>query len=399
MGVIFLVIVMTSIGFGLVLPAFMFYAENLGGSPAAAAAIVATYSFGQMIATPIWGRLSDRFGRKPILVASLTGATLSYLGLAFAQDLWLLALARGFGGLMAGNFSAAMAYVTDITSTENRAKGMGVVGAGISLGFIVGPAIGGLLSGADAGSATLLGPGLAAAAMSAVTLLAVLIFLKESLPKAKRRSAADLENQPTFLAAFVRVMERPVVLRMVLIGFLFVGAQGMFETIFPLWAKGKFDWGPREVGYLFTWLGIVVGVVQGGLIGRLAKRFGEKQLLVFACVVYIAGLGTMAATLEVAIAMLGITFTAIAAALFNPSISSLVSQQAGEKERGLVLGVYQSATWLGRGLGPLASGVLFGSLGREAPLIAGVLLCIPCLWLAIVVRNRATAPAEGSAAH
>lgn len=391
MGVIFLVIVMTSIGFGLVLPAFMFYAENLGGSPAIATAIVATYSFGQMIATPIWGRLSDRFGRKPILIASLSGAAISYLGLAYAQELWMLALARGFGGLMAGNFSAAMAYVTDITSAENRARGMGVVGAGISLGFIVGPAIGGVLGGADASSATLLGPGLAAAAMTAATLLAVVFFLKESLPKEQRRSAAERREQPSFLGAFFRVMERPVVLRLVVIGFLFVGAQGMFETIFPLWAKGKFAWGPREVGYLFTWLGIVVGVVQGGLIGKLAQKFGEKQLLVFACLSYIGGLAMMAATGQVAIAMAGITLTAVAAALFNPSISSLVSQQAGDKERGLVLGVYQSATWLGRGLGPLAAGVLFGSLGREAPLVAGILLCLPCLWLAVVVRNRARA--------
>ena len=387
MLIIFLVIVLSAIGFGLVLPAFLFFAENLGGSPELATAIVATYSVGQMISTPIWGRLSDRFGRKPILMLSLVGASISYLGLAFATELWMLALARAFGGLMAGNFAAALAYVTDVTSAENRARGMGMVGAGMSIGFILGPAVGGFLSGDTAASASLLLPGLAAGLMCAVTAIATGLFLKESLTQEARQKLADAPKESQ-LRAIRRVVQRPVVSRMVLVGFLYIGITGMFETIFPLWSNARFDWGPQQVGLLFTYLGVLVAVIQGGLIGWLVRAFGEGRLVVTSAISYGTGLLIMAGTATWPMTIVGITFTAIGGALFNPSMSSLVSQQAGPQERGFVIGVFQSATWLGRSTGPLVAGLLFTRVGVDAPLVTGAVLFVPCLALMLIVLNR-----------
>jgi DHA1 family tetracycline resistance protein-like MFS transporter len=387
MAIIFLIIMMSAVGFGIVLPVFFFTALNLGGGPEIAAMIVATYSVGQMISTPIWGRLSDRYGRKPVLVISLVGAMLSYLGLALATDLWALSAARLLGGLMAGNFSTAMAYVSDVTSEENRAKGMGIVGAAFSLGFIGGPIIGGLLGGADAESASLYWPGIAAAAMAAVTLLASILFLKESLTPEQRQLAADQPAQSIWTATR-RVFERPVIFRMILVGLAFVFVTGMFETIFPLWANQKLTWGPLEVGQLFGYLGLTVAVVQGGLIGPLTRWFGEGPLVPTATVLYAVGLVIMAAAPTAGWVIFGITFTAVASSLFNPVMSSLVSRQAGPAERGMVLGVFQSATWLGRSLGPVASGVLFGQFGRDAPLLVGAVLMLPCLWLVFAFLKR-----------
>ena len=387
MAIIFLIIMMSAIGFGLVLPAFLFAAENLGGGPEIATMIVATYSVGQMISTPIWGRLSDRYGRKPVLVISLVGAMLSYIGLALATNLWMLGLARALGGLMAGNFSTAMAYVSDVTPEHLRAKGMGIVGAAFSLGFIVGPAIGGLLSGPDAATASLYWPGMAAAIMAGLTLVATLVFLKESLTPEQRQRAADQPHQSVWQAT-LRVFERPVIFRMILVGLAFVFVTGMFETIFPLWANQKLTWGPREVGWLFAYLGAIVAVVQGGLIGPLTRWFGEGPLVPTATVLYALGLVIMAAAPSSGWVLFGITFTAVASSLFNPAMSSLVSQQAGAEERGLVLGVFQSATWLGRSLGPVASGVLFGQFGREAPLLVGAVLMLPCLWVVFSFLKR-----------
>ena len=393
MLIIFIVIVLSSLGFGLVLPAFLFFAQNLGGSAEIATAIVVTYSIGQVISTPVWGRLSDRFGRKPILMFSLLGSSLSYVGMALATDLVTLAAARFLGGLMAGNFSAAMAYVADVTPEDKRAKGMGVVGAGISLGFIVGPALGGVLSGADAQSANLFLPGIAAAGMSLITFLAIALFLKESLSAEQRLKLADRHEHYSLGASLRRVIQRPVVLRMIVIGLLFIAVTGMFETIFPLWANAKFTWGPREVGFLFTYLGVIVGIVQGGLIGPLAARFGEGRLVAAATVSYALGLGIMAQSTVPAWTIFGITFTAIGSSLFNPSMSSLVSRQAGSEERGLVLGIYQSVSWVGRIVGPLAAGVLFGQVGREAPLLAGIVLLVPCLWVVTAIMRRTSAEA------
>ncbi|MDP7093398.1 MAG: MFS transporter, partial [Gammaproteobacteria bacterium] len=176
MAILFFVIMFSTMGFGLVLPPFLFVAQNLGASETLAAFIVSTFAMGQFIATPIWGRMSDRHGRKPILICTMLGSGLAYLAMAFADttgNIWLLLVARFLSGLMAGNFAAATAYVADITTSEKRAQGMGMVGGAISLGFMLGPGIGGLLSGSTAETASLFWPSIAATVASFITMLAI----------------------------------------------------------------------------------------------------------------------------------------------------------------------------------------------------------------------------------
>jgi MFS family permease len=387
MPILLLTIVMSGLGFGLVLPGFLFFAENLGASPAVATMIVGTYAVGQFLANMLWGPLSDRYGRKPMLLISMAGSAASYLTLALAQDLWVLGVARALNGIMSGNLAVAMAYVADVTPVEKRAQGMGYVGGAISLGFIMGPALGGLLGGADAASASLLLPGLVAAATSVITAVGTILFLKESLPVERRRRSGSGPSQGALQAAKT-VVSRPVLAQMVFVGFLVYFAMAQFETIFPLWSHARFAWGPREVGISFTYLGLLVGLTQGVLVGRLVPRFGEGRLVVTGLISYAIGLVIMIQAPSWQLMLFGITFTAMGGALFITTMSSMASKQAAEHERGLVLGVYQSGSWLGRAAGPPVSGLLFEHVSVNGPLVLAAFTMLPCLSLVAVILAR-----------
>ena len=387
MPILLTTIMLAGMGFGLVLPAFLFFAENLGASPAIATTIVGSYSLGQFIANPFWGRMSDRYGRKPVLLISTAGMFVCYLLMAFSENLWMLGASRFLTGIMGANVSVAMAYVTDVTPLEQRAKSMGWVGGAISLGFIIGPAFGGLLSGADADSATLLWPGIGAAVLCGVTLVAT-FFLRESLPPEKRSAATATDDQPSGFDAIRKVMRRPTVTRLIVIGFMIYMAAGFFESIMPLWSEARFAWGPRDIGLCFTYLGLVVAITQGYLVGKLAPRFGESRLVLAGVGAYCFGLLWMTQVPDWQLMMVGITFTAGGGAIAVTSMTSLVSRQAGEHERGLVLGVYNSASWMGRFLGPPLSGLLFQAIEVQAPLYFAALIMFACFWAVRALRSH-----------
>jgi MFS family permease len=376
MPILLATIVMSGLGFGLLLPGFLFVAERLGASPTMATTILAMYSVGQFVSTPVWGRLSDRYGRKPVLVGTMFGQVIANLLIAFSADLWMLALGRGLSGLMAG-LAPALAYVADVTPPEKRAQGMGSVGAAMSTGFMVGPALGGLMGGADAGSATLLWPGLLAGGIALLTAIGGLLFLKESLP-AEKRAVPHGPSRDGRRAA-LNVLRRPALAQFVVLGLLVYTAMAMFETIFPLWSNRQFAWGPREVGISFTYLSLVVGVSQGLLVGRLVPVLGESKIVLSALIAYAIGLVLMTQAPTWPLMMIGITLTAGGGAFFVTTMSSLVSRQADPGEQGLVLGTYQSASWLGRCIGPPISGLLFKHWGLHSPLLAAALLMLPCL--------------------
>ncbi len=401
MAILFFIIVLTGMGFGLVIPPFMFVAQNFGASPMVAAFIISTFAMGQFVATPIWGRLSDRYGRKPVLALTMLGSTLAYGLMALADmsgNLWLLLGSRLATGLMAGNFAVATAYVTDITPADQRAQGMGMVGGAISLGFMMGPAIGGLLSGSTAETASLFWPSVAAAGMSLITLAAIALFLVESLPEEERATADQrAESKANNEGSFRDILSRPILGLMVVMGFLVFFAVTNFETIFPLWADAGFDWGPREVGFCFMYLALIVMVTQMFIVGRIAPIFGEGKLLLAAVASYIFGLLFMATVPfnftppSWQVMMIGITFTSFGGAMFNTASTSWVSKQAGDTERGAVLGLFQSAGWGGRSIGPTVSGFLFQTLGPSAPLFAGALMMLPVLAIVSLIRRRAAA--------
>lgn len=419
MPILFCVIVFSSMGFGLVLPPFVFVAKNLGATEMLAGFIVSSFAMGQFLATPVWGKLSDKHGRKPILILTMIGSTLAYLLMAWADwsdSLWMLLGSRFLTGLMAGNFAAATAYVADITPPEKRAQGMGMVGGAVSIGFMSGPAIGGLLSGDTAATASLFGPAVAAASMSLLTMFAIIFFLPESLSPAQRAHAAEqraLMSQAG-KGSFVHILSRPVLAQMVLMGFLVFFAMTNFETTFPFWAQAGFAWGPKQVGFCFMYLGFIVMLTQMFITGRLVPIFGEGRLLMTAVCSYMFGLVWMAtvpfslasdvATITVSLGpvsltraelvmLFGITFTAFGGAMFNTASTSWVSKQAGEHERGAVLGLFQSAGWLGRSVGPTVSGFLFMTYGPNTPLFAGAMLMLPVFAIVMYIRRRHAADA------
>ena len=385
MPILFVIIFMDLVGFGLLLPLLPFYVQRVGAGPEIITLVLGLYSVGQFIAAPLWGRLSDRYGRKPVLALTSVGLAVSYVMLAYADSLPLLIASRLFGGVMAGNIAAAQAYISDITTAETRAKGMGVLGAAFGLGFIFGPAIGGVLGGRDVATADFTSPALAAAAITIIAALGVLLFLKESLLPAQR---AALKAQPKLpLAEKLRAtFSRRVLVMLVAASFLTITAWALFETVFGLWANAVFAYGPAQIGYVLTLMGVISVIVQGGAMGPLTRRFGERSLARAGVMLLVVG--------YIGIAMVGretplwvaCTVLALGSALFNPSLSSLVSFEAGEHERGAVLGVYQGATALGRVVGPAFSGLAFARLGQPAPFVLAAILVAPALLLLLLLR-------------
>jgi DHA1 family tetracycline resistance protein-like MFS transporter len=388
--VLLVTILLSGMGFGLILPGFPFVAEKLGVPHWAGPMVLGLYAIGQFIATPFWGRYSDRFGRKPLLIGSIAGGMVGHLICAFAPEPWTLAFGRLLTGLMGGNIPVAMAYASDMSPPEQRAKTLGIVGASLSLGFIVGPLIGGLLGGKDAASATLLWPGLAAASVCLLAITGAFFLLKESLPPEKRAAARPVGAPGGGIAAFQQVVRRPVLGQLLTVGFLAYLAMAAFETNFPFWAGDRFGWGPREIGLSFTYLAILVVTTQGLLIAPLVKRFGEKVLLITGLGSYVFGLLVMAQSPFWGLMLFGITFTTTGSALYMTTMNSLVSKQAGESERGLVIGTFNTASWLGRALGPGMIALLgLAGLGRDAPLYAAALLMLPCIAIMRGLRSRA----------
>ena len=378
---------LSTVGFGLVLPTFLFYAQNLGATTAIATVIIATYSMGQFIATPLWGRLSDRIGRKPVLLISIFCQSICFMALALAPNLWMLALARFMGGIVSGNISTAMAYVSDSTNEEKRAKWLGYIGASVSIGFMTGPAIGGLLGGQDASSASLFYPGIVAASIAFMTGIIAIFFLKESLKPEHRNPNTNKES--SLLKNWGLVFKRPVLAEIVLLGFLMMFVTGTFETIFPLWTEARFYWGPMQVGYSMTYIGLIVTLVQVLVVGRVVPLLGEANVIRLAFIGYFIGLFIMAQAPSWVVMMVGLTFSASSGATFGTAASSFVSKVAGDNEKGFVLGVYQSCGWLGRISGPLAVGVVFSAIGVNAPLYLGILVLIPCIIIISVVAKKA----------
>ncbi|MGL4563936.1 MAG: MFS transporter [Halioglobus sp.] len=381
MLIVFLVIVLDLIGFGIMVPILAYYVVQLGGGPELATFSMALYAIGMFVATPILGRLSDFYGRKPILMLSMVGAIIGYLMLGFAQSLWVVALARLLAGFMAGNISAAQAYITDITSEENRARGMGLIGAAFGLGFVIGPALGSYLAGDDFATANLRLPAMVSAGMAGAALLAIILLLPESLDPA-HKAAARARPPIGRLAALGALWDRPLIPHFLVGVLIYNTGAGLSEAIYPLWVRDTgIAAGPRDLMPLLLVSGIVLSLVQGGLIGPLTRAFGEHRLFQLGAVGFaLAMVATVVAGEQGSYygAMAALAFQSASAALVLTSMQSLVSQCAGPAERGMLLGIYSSAGTLGRIIGTVLTGVIFARIHIESPyaLTALVMLCL-----------------------
>jgi MFS transporter, DHA1 family, tetracycline resistance protein len=385
MTVLFLIVFIDLVGFGLVLPLLPFYGERFGASPDQVTLMMATYSLFQLIFSPLWGALSDRIGRRPVLMVSVAGSALSYLWLGVADALWMLFAARALAGAMAGNIAAAQAYIADVTTPENRSKGMGLIGAAFGLGFIFGPAIGGLLAGSDPDAMSISLPAFAGAGLSAIALLGTLIFLKESLPAERRQPGTA---RPSRLSLLAQAWRRPPLQRLLIVFFLMIFAFAGMETTFALWANRQVGWGPAQVGYLFAAVGVVGAVMQGTLAGPLTRRFGETRLLIAGCLLIAAGLAGLPLATQSLAVLPACLLLAAGFSLAQPSINSLISQQAGTYEVGGIMGVAQSIGSLARVLGPAFAGYLFAGLGHNAPYVAGAAIMAGVAAAVLLVRPQ-----------
>jgi DHA1 family tetracycline resistance protein-like MFS transporter len=388
MPVLFLIVLVDLIGFGLVIPLMPFYAERFAASPQEVTALMAVFSLMSMLTAPIWGRLSDRVGRRPVLMISMAAAALAYLWLAFADALWMLFAARALAGACAGNIAAANAYIADVTTPENRARGMGMIGAAFGLGFIIGPALGGVVAGNHLATADLRSPGLIACGLSLVAFLGVVFALKESLP-------AGLPARPrrSRIEALRQALGRKVLARLLTIFFLTILAFAGMEATFALWAMAQFGWGPAQIGYVFTYVGLLSAVMQGGLIGRLTARFGEEKLLVAGLASIAAGLLVIPLARDLPVLLVSVSFLALGMGAMQPSLNSLISRRAGVEEQGEVMGVAQSVASLSRVLGPLIAGILFAGLGRDSPFLCGMVLVVAAALIGWRLPPASPAPA------
>lgn len=357
--IIFITVFIDLIGFGMVIPILPFYAETapFNASPIEIGFLFAVYSLMQFFFSPLLGRLSDRFGRRPILFISLLGSAVGYFVIGFANTLFLVFLGRIIGGITGANISTAQAYIADVTTKENRARGMGLFGAAFGLGFILGPAIAGVLSKYGVHV-----PFYCAAVLSFVNAIALYFILPESLKPEMRR--ADKHTTSRLAAAFEALREKQFG-TINLIYFLLITAFSIMTYAFVLYTAFRFGYNAEQNGYLFGFVGLISVIGQGFLFAALARRFSEPTLSAAGCLV-------MAASLF-AIPFVGPAFGGLLAlllccmtlslgnAMASPALTSLVSKITSESEQGSRLGLMQSGASLARAIGPIIGGVLLNN--------------------------------------
>lgn len=387
--VLFLTVFIDLLGFGIILPILPLYAEQFGANPNEGTLLVAIYSLMQFLFAPLWGKFSDRYGRRPILLLTLLGSVIAYAGLGFANSLWILFIARSLAGIMAGNISTAQAYIADITTPANRARGMGIIGAAFGLGFILGPAIGGLLIGSDPNNANFHLPSLFAAGLSLLALLCALMLLPESL-NSETKAKIQVHRHRQRRLNLLQLSQRPQFGLLVGIYFFVTFAVAAMDSTLALWSKQQLNWGPQQTSYLFAFMGIVSTIIQGGLIGFLKKYFGEIKLLILGILGLGLGLLLIGFSQSLILLLLATTLVAWGISVSQPILNSLISQMTAPEEQGQILGIASSCSALARIGGPTWAGVSFMKFGSYAPFLSGSLVMLIALALSLRVTTSAS---------
>ncbi|MEI7705333.1 MAG: MFS transporter [Deltaproteobacteria bacterium] len=379
LGILFLVVFVDLLGFGMVIPVMPIYAEHLGASEAATGWLSTGYSLMQFVFAPLWGRLSDRIGRRPVLLVSIAMTAVAFLLYGVAGSFVVLLISRLFAGAATANIAIAQAYVADVTPPEGRARGMGMIGAAFGLGFVFGPAVGGLLAGWS-----LAAPGLAAAALSLVNLVAATILLPEP---AQHVAAARSRGR---VQALLDELRKPGIRRVLFIYLVVTLAFSAMEATYAFLAQRRFGLHERQVGWVFAYIGVIVVLVQGGLIGPLTRRFGEKRLLVVGSLLQGVALAALPFASGTAGLLLASAPLALGSGLATPSLMSLLSRFSRAEDQGGTLGIGQSASALGRIIGPLAGTMAFASW-PAGPYLGGAALMV----VGAVVGSTLAVPGKG----
>ena len=378
LGVIFLTVLIDLIGFGIVIPLLPFYALSYGASSSQVGLLVSSFSLMQFIFNPIWGRISDRVGRRPVILLSVFGSFLSYLIFAFAKSLEVLFISRMLAGLMGANIATAQAYIADITPPEERARGMGIVGAGFGIGFIVGPLIGGVLSRFGYNVPILFASGL--------SLLNFFLAYK-FLPEPQRHSR--LENRFSYGSSMLKIISDRLLVFLYFTFFVITFGISLNYVVFPLFTKDTFSFDASHNGLLFGYVGAIGVFTQGFLVGRISKKFEGEKILIFGTLFMGLGLIGMVLSLNFYQFFISVTFFTSGSGVTTPTVLSLISRRAKSEFQGLTLGLGQSLSSLARVLGPSTGGFLYGHLGHRAPFMLGALTMGLSFLLAVSVYNRA----------
>lgn len=356
---LFSIVVIDLIGFGIVIPVLPFYAESYGASATVLGMLLTSYAAMQFLFAPIWGRLSDRIGRRPVLIITILGSSFALLMLGMADSLFWLFVARILGGSFGANISVATAYVSDVTTDENRTRWMGMIGASFGIGFILGPAIGGLLAPYGYGV-----PMLFASALAFINFISACIILRE--PERHRTTEKPVAQMQLF--------KNHVVRHMCAINLLFTLAVTQLEAIFAYYMMDRFRYDAREVAYILVFLALIMAGIQGGAIRGLAKRFGEKNLMLVGVLLMALSYATMPWLPKVALFLIPLAIAAAGRGLVQPSMLSLVSSASSSQTRGSVMGVFQSSSSLARIIGPTVSGILYDRLFEIPFLFASAIM-------------------------
>ena len=373
---IFLIVFVDVLGFTIVIPLLPFYAEKYGGSPAVYGLLVTTYAICQLFSGPLLGRLSDHVGRKPLLLLSQAGTFVGFLILARAHSLAMIFLSRIIDGSTAGNLSLAQAYISDVTTPANRAKAFGLIGMSFGIGFLIGPGISGYLS--QFGYHY---PPLAAALASFASIMGTIFLLPTVKKEGEEHLTPKAKGQISLLQwkHYGKFFENKDLTRLLLQFFLFSFAFSMFIAGFALFAERRFTvggrpFGPREVGYLMAYSGLLGIFVQGGLLGRMVKAFGERRLVTLGFMFMAIGYAAMGFVHPIWLLMFVMIFSSIGTGVLRPAITSLITQCGGKGEQGTLMGLNQTLMSIASIVAPMLTGLLL-SAGLLIPwaLIAGAM--------------------------
>ena len=379
--IIFVTVFIDLLGFGIIIPLLPFYAQSYGANAFTIGLLGTVFSLMQFLVAPVVGRLSDRVGRRPVIIYGLLASAVAYVALALADSLALIFAARIVGGIAGGNIPTAQAYIADVTTPENRAKGMGLVGAAFGLGFVFGPAIGGVL--------TRFGPAMpmwCAGALCFLNFVAAVYLLPES------RRGSTTRVSLGRLDLFRRARRHPGLVRLLLVFFLVSAAFSGFEATFALFSERRFGFTAETIGYVFAFIGLILATVNGLLVGRVVPRVGERRIVPLALGVIALGLLLIPAVPSVFALFLVCGTIALGMGFNNPALTSVISRLSDPSEQGGMLGLAQSLAALGRIAGPAWGGFLFDRLGMTIPFLsAGSIMVLAVLLAASGVRRARVA--------